>query len=256
MDQVGPSVDWRLAVALVVLLALTVATARLGKLPTAKRSAFAAARAAVQLALVAGVIRLAFEHVWSAVLVALVMLTVATFTSAGRSEALAAWRWVALALVAGVAPVVAVIFGTGATAVTPPAIVAISGIVIGGAMTACSLAVRRAVAALRENRGQVEAALSLGLTRPVAIGLVIDRDRPEALVPVLDQTRTVGLVTLPGAFVGVLLGGGSTADAAAAQVLVLAGLIAAETITVVVATRLVASGRILPSDVRQQLPAG
>jgi len=30
-----------------------------------------------------------------------------------------------------------------------------------------------------------------------------------ALVPGLDQTRTVGLVTLPGAFVGVLLAGAS-----------------------------------------------
>ena len=32
---------------------------------------------------------------------------------------------------------------------------------------------------------------------------------PLALVPALDQTRTVGLVTLPGAFIGVLLGGGN-----------------------------------------------
>ncbi len=85
--------------------------------------------------------------------------------------------------------------------------------------------------------------------------MAIDRERPEALVPIFDQTRTVGLVTLPGAFVGVLLGGGSTADAAAAQVLVLVGLIAAETIAVVVATRLVVAGRLLPSDVRQNLPA-
>lgn len=29
----------------------------------------------------------------------------------------------------------------------------------------------------------------------------------DALLPGLDQTRTVGLVTLPGAFVGMLLGG-------------------------------------------------
>ena len=30
----------------------------------------------------------------------------------------------------------------------------------------------------------------------------------EAIIPALDQTRTVGLVTLPGAYIGVLLGGG------------------------------------------------
>ena len=52
---------------------------------------------------------------------------------------------------------------------------------------------------------------------------------PEALIPGLDQVRTAGVVTLPGAFIGVLLGGGSPAQAAAAQVLVLMGIMAAQT---------------------------
>lgn len=254
VTRVGPSVGWQLGLALVVLIGMAIGVARVGRLPTWRPSTTAALRAIVQLAAVAAVIRVALEHVWSALLFAAVMLSVATLTSAGRVGARRAWPWVALAIGAGVVPVEAVVFGTGSTPWAPPAIVAINGIVIGGSMTACSLAVRRAIAAVREQRGQVDAALALGLTRPAAIGLVIDRDRPEALVPVLDQTRTVGLVTLPGAFVGVLLGGGSTADAAAAQVIVLVGLIAAETITVVVATRLVAAGRVLPSDLRDQLP--
>ena len=70
----------------------------------------------------------------------------------------------------------------------------------------------------------------------------------QPLVPGLDQTRTVGLVTLPGAFVGVLLGGGTPLQAGAAQVLVLVGLLAAQTITVVVAHRLIRSARLLPDD--------
>jgi putative ABC transport system permease protein len=61
-----------------------------------------------------------------------------------------------------------------------------------------------------------------------------------ALVPALDQTRTVGLVTLPGAFVGVLLGSGNPVQAGAAQLLVLIGLLAAETIAVLITTELVA----------------
>ena len=255
MTQIGPTLDWRLGVALALLLLLAVWAAVAGRMPTANASVIAVVRAAVQLAVVASVIRLALEHVWSALLFAAVMLGVATFTSAGRIEARANWPWVAVTLAVGVAPVLAIIFGTGSTPVSPPAIVAISGIIIGGTMTACSLATRRAFATLREQRGQVEAALALGLTRHFSISLAIDRERQEALVPVLDQTRTVGLVTLPGAFIGVLLGGGSTADAAAAQVLVLVGLIAAETIAVVVATRLVSAGRLLPRDLRQNLPA-
>jgi putative ABC transport system permease protein len=103
--------------------------------------------------------------------------------------------------------------------------------------------------------GQVDASLALGLARPAANSLVLSRHSPEALNPVIDQTRTVGLVTLPGAFVGVLLGGGSAADAAAAQVLVLIGLLAAETCVVEASRRLIAAERILPRDLRDALPS-
>jgi putative ABC transport system permease protein len=118
-------------------------------------------------------------------------------------------------------------------------------------MTACSLNGRRCFAALREERDTYEGALALGLAVPVAVRLVIGRHRVEALVPGLDQTRTVGLVTLPGAFVGVLLGGGSPAQAGAAQVLVLVGLLAAQTVVVVVSSLLVERGRLVPEDLRQ-----
>jgi putative ABC transport system permease protein len=79
--------------------------------------------------------------------------------------------------------------------------------------------------------------------------VVLEIARPAAataLVPPLDQTRTVGLVTLPGAFVGVLLGGGSPLAAGAAQLLVLVGLLATEVAAVWAVTELVARSRVLP----------
>ncbi|HSF99251.1 MAG TPA: ABC transporter permease, partial [Ornithinibacter sp.] len=86
-----------------------------------------------------------------------------------------------------------------------------------------------------------------------AVHEVIHRRVPEALIPGLDQVRTAGVVTLPGAFIGVLLGGGSPAQAAAAQVLVLLGIMAAQTTTAVVAERLIGSARLLPPDLRTTL---
>jgi UDP-glucose/iron transport system permease protein len=155
-----------------------------------------------------------------------------------------------------IAAVLAIIFGLQVTTFTGAAIIPIAGIIIGGAMTAHTLTARRAFDALRSDRGQVEAGLALGLARPAAIALIISRHTPEALHPAIDQTRTVGLVTLPGAFVGVLLGGGSAADAAAAQILVLVGLLAAETCVAETSRRLIASGRIMPRDLRTLLPQG
>ena len=52
-------------------------------------------------------------------------------------------------------------------------------------------------------------------------------------------------MTLPGAFVGVLLGGGSPLEAGAAQLLVLVGLLAAQTLAVWTVTELIARGAIL-----------
>ena len=83
------------------------------------------------------------------------------------------------------------------------------GILIGGAMTATSIAGRRATEELTAQRGSYEAALSIGLSASGGVTLVARDAAGLALVPGLDQTRTVGLVTLPGAFVGVLLAGAS-----------------------------------------------
>lgn len=55
----------------------------------------------------------------------------------------------------------------------------------------------------------------------------------DALPAGLDQTRTVGLVTLPGAFVGMLLGGASPVEAGAVQLFVLVALVALMAVQVV-----------------------
>ena len=151
-------------------------------------------------------------------------------------------------------PVLGVLFASGTVPWTGAALVPMAGIVIGGAMNTHSLAGRRAFAVLREERGVYEAALSIGLTRAEAIEELVQRRLPEALVPGMDQTRTVGLVTLPGAFVGVLLGGGTPLQAGSAQLLVLVGLLAAQAITVAVAGWLIRGGRLLPADLRADLP--
>ena len=112
-------------------------------------------------------------------------------------------------------------------------------------MSAASLSGQRVRDELRTRRGEVEAALSLGLPRRDAVLEIVRPAAATALVPPLDQTRTVGLVTLPGAFVGVLLGGGSPVEAGAAQLLVLVGLLAAQVAAVWAVTELVGRGRLL-----------
>ena len=87
------------------------------------------------------------------------------------------------------------------------------------------------------------------MTRTSSWGWCSDRRPPRrsaaatALIPALDQTRTVGLVTIPGAFVGMVLGGASPLAAAVMQLYVLIAILCVTPIAVVAVTWLVADGR-------------
>ena len=188
-------------------------------------------RAVVQLAVVALVLRAVFTAPWAVVLVLAVMFSVAVWTAArrlGRSDVLMP---VAISCGAGALVVIGLIVGLPVLTRDVRTLIAVSGIVFGGTMTAATLTGRRLHDGLLRRRDEVEGALALGATprqacRPMARSAVY-----EALVPGLDQTRTVGLVTLPGAFVGALLGGVTPADAARFQIVVLAGLLCAQAIS-------------------------
>lgn len=235
-------VGWPLVLAGFALTALAAGAALLGRLGTALPTAVAVARATLQLAAVSAVI-VAVVRSWPAtVAFVLLMFLVATWTSARRMTDNRTGLGAAAAILAGTAPVLALVLATGTVPATGIAMVPVAGIVIGGAMMATSLAGRRALDQLVARRGEYEAALSLGLPERDAALEVTRTAGHDALVPALDQTRTVGLVTLPGAFVGVLLGSGDPVQAGAAQLLVLIGLLAAETIAAVVAVELVARG--------------
>jgi putative ABC transport system permease protein len=237
-------IGWGLGVALALLTAVAMATAKLADLGIARRIGTAAARAVVQLAAVSLVVVAVVRSLWLSALFVAVMLAVATATSARRMTRHRSGLHAVLPIAAGAAPVVAVAVLSGTVPVTGIALVPVCGIVIGGAMTATSLCGRRALDELAARRGEYEAALSLGLLDRDAAMLVTQPAAGQAMVQPMDQARTVGLVTLPGAFVGVLIGSGNPVQAGAAQVLVLVGLLAAEAIAVVVTVELVARGRI------------
>lgn len=233
---------------MVVLTVLAVVAATVGRLRTQRQIAVAVVRAVVQLAIVAAVIAYVLYSVGSALLFTAVMFSIAVATTSRRIGAPRAWPWTAVAMACGIVPVLVVVFASGAVPFNGPSLVPFAGIVIGGTMNAHSLAGRRVFGALRDQHEIYEAALALGMYPRDAIDVVALRLLPEALVPGMDQTRTVGLVTLPGAFVGVLLGGGSPWQAGAAQVLVLVGLLAAQTVTVVVQYQLIRRGLLAPAE--------
>ncbi|TSD11953.1 ABC transporter permease [Curtobacterium sp. KBS0715] len=210
--------------------------------------AAAIARGVLQLAAVSlvltGVIR-------SPVLIGLalgVMFIVATCTSARRLGDLRTMVLpVAGAMASGILVSAVVVFGSGAIALSPRYALALGGIVIGNAMSIATIAGRRFRELVDDRWDEVEGWLALGATPGRATADLVRRAVSAALVPTVDQTRTTGLVTLPGAFVGAVFGGVSPLEAGRFQIVVLAAIMATGSITAVLLTRRLAPVRTRPA---------
>jgi putative ABC transport system permease protein len=237
-------VDLTLGAVLAVLLAAAATVAALAHLGRSREIAVAGVRAAVQLAAVSVVIGWVVSSVPLLLAFLVLMYAVAVRTAGRRITANATWWWAGLPIAAGVLPVVTALVLTGLVPVKGITLVPVTGILIGGALTVTAVGGRRALDELEQRRGEVEAGLALGLADRDARLEVARKPSSDAMLPGLDQTRTVGLVTLPGAFVGMLLGGASPVEAGAVQLFVLVALMAVQAVAVALVLELVARGRL------------
>ena len=229
------------AAGLVLLLVVALAADRVGSLGVRRDLLVAAVRAVAQLSLVGLVVAAVLRTPVLAPLYLVVMLVAASATST-RRIGVPGRSWTAASSAIGLssALTVAVVVLSRAVPVDVRHVVPLAAQVIGGAMTATSLAGQRYVDQVAASWSEVEGWLALGATATEAVREQGRLASARALVPALDQTRNVGLVVLPGAYVGLLLGGASPLDAGRLQLLVLVGLLAAEAVAVVVVTRVLA----------------
>ena len=234
--------------ALAILVALTVGVLWGARTPSYLAPALAILRGAAQLALISLVLGgIITDPLWVAAAL-LVMFSVASTTAARRLG----WSWhrfgtVAATMGLGITVTLAVVFGTGAIDFTPRYVLAVGGIVIGNCMTIATLAGRRFYEAVHEQWDQVEGWLALGATAGRATLTQARQAAHSALIPSTDQTKTTGLVTLPGAFVGAIFGGASPLEAGRFQVVVLASIMAAGSITAVVLLRTLRAVKVRPA---------
>ncbi len=230
-----------------VLSAISVAILAWYGVPHRWAPLFAILRGMVQLAaisvILAGVITSGF---WVGVALA-VMFTIAALTSTRRIG----WSWshallIGSAMALGISVTLGIVFVTGAIEFSPRYALAIGGIVIGNAMSIATLAGRNITDAVVDHWEDVEGWLALGATPRQSTLELGRRAIYNALVPSIDQTKTTGLVTLPGAFVGAIFGGVSPLEAGRFQVVVLASIMAAGAITAVVVTWWLAPVKLKP----------
>lgn len=234
---------WSLATALTVLVVIAAVVGGRARLGQSQAVLTATLRALVQLLAVGAVIGAILRTPALAPVYLLVMVSAAAWTS-GRRLHLAAFSvpTAALSIVIGAGVSSLTVFACQALTFDARTVVPFVAQLIGGSMTATTLAGQRLIDDVRTNWDEVEGWLAIGATSRQAVRELARRAAARALVPALDQTRNVGLVVLPGAFVGLLLGGATPLEAGRVQLLVLVGLLTAETLAAVTITYLLSRG--------------
>lgn len=243
------SAIWLKALAAGGFAAIAVALSLRYRLGSARELAIAALRALVQLTAVGAAIVLVFELPGLAVAFVAVMVATAGMTAGGRLHGLPAAR--VRALVAIAIPALAatgLLLAIGAFAFTAREAIPTAGILIGGAMAATALTGRRLLESLADDAPEIEARLALGDGARTALAPAVRRAVHTGLIPVVDQTRSVGLVALPGTFVGLILGGASPEQAAATQLVVLCALLAVELAAGLLLAELTQRAMIMPGE--------
>ena len=231
------------------LVVVAIVLSRVGRLGLERDLAIAALRAAVQLAVVGAIVTLVFDHAGLAVAFVAVMLATATFTSGRRLRGVPdAPMRAGAAIAAGAATGLVPLLASGAFSTTPRELIPVAGILIGGAMVAASVTGRRLVEQVTDDIAAIETRLALGVPVREALSGPVRRAATTGLIGLLDQTKNVGLVTLPGTFVGLVLGGASPAEAARVQLTVLLALLAVEVMAALTVARLVVAGVTAPGE--------
>jgi putative ABC transport system permease protein len=119
----------------------------------------------------------------------------------------------------------------------PQVLIPIGGMVVSGSMQAASLTLTSLRRSAVENRPAIEAALSLGLPAPQAFAREMRTAVRTALVPTVDSTRVVGLISLPGTMTGLIIAGVDPLQAIRYQIIVMYMLLAAWAVSALVTAR-------------------
>jgi putative ABC transport system permease protein len=143
---------------------------------------------------------------------------------------------VSLALAATVT--LALVVALGIFEPKPRFLVPVGGMVVGNSMTAAAVALNRLGDEVRSAAGRIEATLALGATSTQAMLPVSRRSLRSAMIPLIDSTKTTGIVFFPGTMVGTLLAGADPTDAVRLQLVLLWTLLGSVALAALTATGL------------------
>ena len=206
------------------LVAVAVALSLYERLDLEREIGIAVVRSFVQLAAIGYVIDFIFglESIGAVALLLAGMVLFAAWTSARRARNVPrAFGVVALAVGVAAVATLGLLLALGVIPAAARYLIPLGGMVIGNSMNAASLTLTRIRDDLAEQRPKVEAALALGATSRQAVAPILKTALQNALIPLIDATKTTGIIFLPGAMVGMIIAGADPLEAVRLQIVVL-----------------------------------
>ncbi len=224
-----------------ILVIIAIVVSRYWKLSVAKDMAIGSVRSFIQLVAVGYALEFIFnlESVWMIILAVMIMITVGAHVAAGRVKKMShAFPITLIAMVAGSLLTLAVMLVIDIIPFNARYIIPLGGMIISNAMNACALTMSRLSTDLSTHTLAIETSLSLGKSWRTASRGYQREAATAGMMSMLNFMKTVGIVALPGAMTGMILGGASPLEAVLLQVVVGYMLLSAVTITSVVAVEL------------------
>jgi putative ABC transport system permease protein len=155
-------------------------------------------------------------------LVLAVMIGTATLTSGRRGRQVPGAYGIALTSVgAATGGTLGLLILLGIVPSAPRAAIPLGSMIISSAMNTTSLVMTRLREDLAAQRREVEARLSLGSTAHEASAGIHRNAMRSGMLPIIDSTKVVGLVALPGAMTGMILAGADAFTAIRLQLVVM-----------------------------------
>ena len=238
-----PTIDLSLGevVAALALVAVALVVSRWQRADLEADIGVAVLRSFVQLTAVGFVIQAIFDAdrlVLAAVLVA-GMVVFGAFTARGRAAQVpGALGLLLIALGGTAAATLGLAVGLGVIGPEPRYVVPLGGMVVGNAMNAAAVALNRLGDEIGSSEARIEATLALGATTAQAVRPMLRRSLRSGMIPLIDSTKTTGVVFFPGAMVGMLLAGASPADAVRLQLVIMYLLLGGVSLSAVFAVML------------------
>jgi len=201
----------------------------------------AVVRSFLQLSAVGYVIQAIFDSdsLWLVALLLAVMVGFGTATARSRAKAVpGAVVPIVLALSTAAGVTLGLVLALGVFDAEPRYLVPVGGMVIGNSMTAAAVALNRLADEVSGQARRLEATLALGATSRQAAAGLVTRSLRSGLIPLIDSTKTTGIVFFPGTMVGMLVAGAEPLDAVRLQLILLWVLLGSVSLAALIATSL------------------